>query len=89
MRAVEVSRLARSSPDWQRLLSLCAVAETVVIDEQAICDPAVRDDKLLLDIKGTMSEAELHPGASTHWCAPEQGSTGRTARADSDGLRVG
>lgn len=58
--AVEVSRLARSSPDWQRLLSLCAVAETVVIDEQAIYDPADRDDKLLLDIKGTMSEAELH-----------------------------
>jgi DNA invertase Pin-like site-specific DNA recombinase len=58
--AVEVSRFARSSPDWQRLLSLCAVAETVVIDEQAIYDPADRDDKLLLDIKGTMSEAELH-----------------------------
>ena len=58
--AVEVSRLARSSPDWQRLLSLCAVAETVVVDEQAVYDPADRDDKLLLDIKGTMSEAELH-----------------------------
>jgi DNA invertase Pin-like site-specific DNA recombinase len=58
--AVEVSRLARSSPDWQRLLSLCAVAETVVVDEQAIYDPRDRDDKLLLDIKGTMSEAELH-----------------------------
>lgn len=58
--AVEVSRLARSSPDWQRLLALCAVAETAVIDEQAIYDPADRDDKLLLDIKGTMSEAELH-----------------------------
>jgi DNA invertase Pin-like site-specific DNA recombinase len=58
--AVEVSRLARSSPDWQRLLTLCAVAETVVVDEQAIYDPGDRDDKLLLDIKGTMSEAELH-----------------------------
>ncbi len=59
--AVEVSRLARSSPDWQKLLSLCAVAETVVIDEQAVYDPSDRDDKLLLDIKGTMSEAE-RPG---------------------------
>jgi len=58
--AVEVSRLARSSQDWLRLLSLCAVAETVVIDENVIYDPADRDDKLLLDIKGTMSEAELH-----------------------------
>lgn len=58
--AVEVSRLARSSQDWHRLLSLCAIAETVVIDENAIYDPADKDDKLLLDIKGTMSEAELH-----------------------------
>lgn len=60
MLAVEVSRLARSSQDWHRLLSLCAVAETVVVDENAVYDPADKDDKLLLDIKSTMSEAELH-----------------------------
>jgi len=58
--AVEVSRLARSSMDWQRLLSLCAVTGVVVIDEQGIYDPADHDDRLLLDLKGTMSEAELH-----------------------------
>ena len=58
--ALEVSRLARSSQDWQRLLALCAVAEVVVLDEQAIYDPRNGDDKLLLDFKGTMSEAELH-----------------------------
>lgn len=58
--ALEVSRLARSSMDWQRLLSLCAVAQVLVIDEQTIYDPNDRDDKLLLDLKGTMSEAELH-----------------------------
>jgi DNA invertase Pin-like site-specific DNA recombinase len=58
--AIEVSRLARSSMDWQRLLTLCAVAEVVVGDEHAVYDPADKDDKLLLDIKGTMSEAELH-----------------------------
>jgi DNA invertase Pin-like site-specific DNA recombinase len=58
--AIEVSRLARSSEDWQRLMSLCAVADVIVFDEQAIYDPNNRDDKLLLDIKGTMSEAELH-----------------------------
>jgi len=58
--AIEVSRLARSSMDWQRLLALCAVAEVVVADEQAVYDPGDKDDKLLLDIKGTMSEAELH-----------------------------
>jgi DNA invertase Pin-like site-specific DNA recombinase len=58
--ALEVSRLARTSQDWQRLLALCAVAEVVVADEQAIYDPRNGDDKLLLDVKGTMSEAELH-----------------------------
>ena len=58
--ALEVSRLARSSQDWQRLLSLCAVALVVVIDEQTVYDPSHRDDKLLLDLKGAMSEQELH-----------------------------
>lgn len=58
--AIEVSRLARCSQDWQRLLALCAVAQVVVADEQTIYDPQNGDDKLLLDFKGTMSEAELH-----------------------------
>lgn len=58
--AVEASRLARSSQDWQRLLSLCAVAEVLVIDEQTVYDPSHHDDKLLLDLKGAMSEQELH-----------------------------
>lgn len=58
--AVEVSRLARSSQDWQRLLSLCAVARVVVVDEQSVYDPGQHDDKLLLDLKGAMSEQELH-----------------------------
>lgn len=58
--AMEVSRLARSSQDWQRLLSLCAVAEVVVVDENTVYDPSHHDDKLLLDLKGAMSEQELH-----------------------------
>jgi DNA invertase Pin-like site-specific DNA recombinase len=58
--ALEVSRLARSSQDWQRLLALCAVARVVVIDEQTVYDPTHHDDKLLLDLKGAMSEQELH-----------------------------
>ena len=58
--AIEASRLARSSQDWQRLLSLCSVAHVVVIDEQTVYDPSHRDDKLLLDLKGAMSEQELH-----------------------------
>jgi len=58
--AVEASRLARSSQDWQRLLSLCAVAQVAVIDEHTVYDPSHHDDKLLLDLKGAMSEQELH-----------------------------
>lgn len=58
--ALEVSRLSRSSEDWRRLLGLCGVAGVAVCDEQAIYDPSDPDDKLLLDLKGTMSEAELH-----------------------------
>jgi DNA invertase Pin-like site-specific DNA recombinase len=58
--AIEVSRLARSSQDWQRLLSLCSVARVAVIDEQTVYDPSHHDDKLLLDLKGAMSEQELH-----------------------------
>ena len=57
--ALEVSRLARSSQDWQRLIALCAVAQVLIVDEQAIYDPCNGDDKLLLDFKGTLSEAEL------------------------------
>ena len=58
--AVEASRLARSSQDWQRLLSLCAVAQVAVVDEHTVYDPSHHDDKLLLDLKGAMSEQELH-----------------------------
>jgi DNA invertase Pin-like site-specific DNA recombinase len=58
--AVEVSRLARSSVDWQRLMSLCAVTQVLVVDEVTIYDPQDPDDKLLLDLKGSLSEAELH-----------------------------
>jgi DNA invertase Pin-like site-specific DNA recombinase len=58
--ALEVSRLARSSTDWQRLLHVCSVADVYVGDEQSVYDPSDKDDKLLLDLKGTMSEAELH-----------------------------
>jgi DNA invertase Pin-like site-specific DNA recombinase len=58
--AIDVSRLARSSEDWRRLLGLCVVAGVAVIDEQRIYDPNDHDDKLLLELKGTMSEAEIH-----------------------------
>jgi DNA invertase Pin-like site-specific DNA recombinase len=58
--SLEVSRLARSSSDWYRLLEICALADTLVIDEEGIYDPGQYNDRLLLGFKGTMSEAELH-----------------------------
>ena len=57
---LEVSRLARNNADWQRLLELCAQSDTLILDEDGIYDPSSFNDRLLLGLKGTMSEAELH-----------------------------
>jgi DNA invertase Pin-like site-specific DNA recombinase len=57
---LEVSRLARSSSDWHRLLEICALAGTLILDEDGVYDPKDFNDRLLLGLKGTMSEAELH-----------------------------
>src|SRR5438270_3606713 len=57
---LEVSRLARNSTDWHRLLEICALTDTLILDEDGIYDPSHFNDRLLLGLKGTMSEAELH-----------------------------
>jgi DNA invertase Pin-like site-specific DNA recombinase len=57
---VEISRLARSSKDWHQLLEICALFGTLIADSDGICDPADFNDRMLLGLKGTMSEAELH-----------------------------
>lgn len=57
---LEVSRLARNSTDWHRLLEMCALAGTLILDEDGLYDPGHFNDRLLLGLKGTMSEAELH-----------------------------
>jgi DNA invertase Pin-like site-specific DNA recombinase len=57
---LEVSRLARNSADWHRLIELCALTATLILDEDGVYDPAGFNDRLLLGLKGTMSEAELH-----------------------------
>src|SRR6202048_4579084 len=57
---LEVSRLARNSTDWHRLLEICALADTLILDEDGVYDPSHFNDRLLLGLKGTMSEAELH-----------------------------
>jgi DNA invertase Pin-like site-specific DNA recombinase len=58
--SLEASRLARSNQDWHRLLELCAITGTLVIDEDGIYDPAEFNDGLVLGMKGTFAQAELH-----------------------------
>jgi len=57
---IEMSRLARSCKDWYQLLELCAVFGALLADQDGLYDPANYNDRLLLGLKGTMSEAELH-----------------------------
>jgi excisionase family DNA binding protein len=57
---VEISRLARSCRDWHQLLEICALFDTLIADADGVYDPTNYNDRLLLGLKGTMSEAELH-----------------------------
>ncbi len=58
--ALEVSRMARSCADWHRLLELCCLTDTLILDEDGCYDLTDFNDQLLLGLKGTMSQAELH-----------------------------
>src|SRR3954452_20704828 len=58
--ALETSRLARRSADWHQLLDLCALTGTLIADSDGLYSPGAFNDRLLLGLKGTMSEAELH-----------------------------
>ena len=57
---LEVSRLARNNADWYRLLDLCGMTDTLIGDSDGVYHPALFNDRLVLGLKGTMSEAELH-----------------------------
>ena len=57
---LEVSRLARNNADWARLLEICALTDTLILDEEGIYNPTDFNDRLLLNMKGTFSEVELH-----------------------------
>ncbi len=57
---LEVSRLARNNADWYRLLDLCGITDTLIGDSDGVYHPALFNDRLVLGLKGTMSEAELH-----------------------------
>ena len=64
---VEMSRLARSCKDWYQLLELCAMFNTLICDLDGVYDPSCYNDRLLLGLKGTMSEAELHVIRQRMW----------------------
>jgi DNA invertase Pin-like site-specific DNA recombinase len=71
---IEMSRLARSGREWHQLLELCALSGTLLGDLDGIYDPADHNDRLLLGLKGTISEAELYLIKQRMW-------TGRLAKA--------
>jgi DNA invertase Pin-like site-specific DNA recombinase len=71
---IEMSRLARSGREWHQLLELCALSGTLLGDPDGIYDPADHNDRLLLGLKGTISEAELHLIKQRMW-------SGRLAKA--------
>jgi DNA invertase Pin-like site-specific DNA recombinase len=58
--ALEVSRISRGNRNWWHLLDICAITHTLIADTEGIYDPRSYNDRLLLGLKGTMSEAELH-----------------------------
>ena len=91
---LEVSRLARNSTDWHRLLEICAVSETLILDEDGVYDPIDFNDRLLLGLKGTMSKwSALHfdiNGKRTvieSWSAPALRT--RPARPESLSISIG
>lgn len=58
--SLEAARLARNNTQWHRLLEICSVTDTLILDEEAVYDPGYFNDRLLLGLKGTVSEAEWH-----------------------------
>ena len=92
MLGFEVSRLARSCRDWYHLLlEICALAGTLIADSDGVYDPALYSDRLLLGLKGTMSEAELHIMRARleqgRWHKAERSDSGSTCRAATSSTR--
>ena len=76
--ALEASRLARSSVDWHRLVEICVITQTLLADESAVYDPRDPNDRLLLGVKGTISEAELF----TLQCRLQEGRRNKAQRGE-------
>ena len=68
--AREVSRFARNSRDWQQLIEMCRVVDTVLIDQETVYAPRHGNDRLLLGLKGSLNEYELDPVSYTHLTLP-------------------
>src|SRR3954471_17185999 len=79
---IEMSRLARTGRDWHQLLELCSLAGTLLADPDGVYDPGAYNDRLLLGLKGTMSEAELH-------LIRQRMLSGKLAKAERGELAVG
>ena len=75
-----MSRLARNNADWYQLLDLCALTDTLIADTDGVYHPADFNDRLVLGLKGTMSEAELHLIRSRLTAGPA--AQGRQGRAE-------
>jgi DNA invertase Pin-like site-specific DNA recombinase len=89
--SLEVSRLARNNADWYRLLDLAGLTDTLIADADGVYHPALFNDRLMLGMKGTMSEAEIHilragwtGGSATR---PPVGSCARNCRSGWSGPR--
>ena len=77
--AREVSRFARNNRDWQQLVEMCRVVDTLLVDQEAVYAPRQGNDRLLLGLKGSLNEYELDPSASTFPRRPTR--EGETRRA--------
>jgi DNA invertase Pin-like site-specific DNA recombinase len=82
--ARELSRFARNSRDWQQLIEMCRVVDTVLVDQETIYAPRHGNDRLLLGLKGSLNEYELDSYASAR-CPPE-GARGGACRQRAAGF---
>src|SRR5215470_4410877 len=73
--SIEASRLARNGRDWHTLLEFCGLVNCLIVDEDSVYDPRNPDDRLVLGMKGTMSEMELSVLFNPPWGGPARGSS--------------
>jgi len=88
--AREVSRFARNNRDWQQLIEMCRVVDTVLVDQETVSAPRHGNDRLLLSLKGSLNEYELDLLRQRSLAARyEKARGGRTRRQRAGGLRQG